>query len=610
MERESFEDNDVAAMLNGGFVAVKVDREERPDVDAVYMTVCQALTGSGGWPLTILMTPDQKPFWAGTYLPKRSRYGQPGLMELLGRVKSLWKKDRERLLQTGDEIAAHIAVQESTAGAVPDRGLLHQAAALFRRRFDSENGGFGEAPKFPTPHNLLFLLEYARLENNADALRMAETTLTQMARGGIFDQVGGGFSRYSTDERWLAPHFEKMLYDNALLAYAYLEAFAWTGRIFYRTVAVRTLDYVLRELTGLMGEFYCGQDADSEGEEGRYYLFTPNEVKKVLGREDGQTVCQRYNITDFGNFEGKSIPNLLENADYEQEPPMLSEMRGKLYRYRLTRAKLHKDDKALTSWNGLMIAALAKAFRVLGDRDYLLAAQRARAFIMEKLTTPDGRLWLRWRDGDAAHPGQLDDYAFYAWALLELYAADFDAACLREAARLMDQVQERFQDKKRGGFFLTAQDAEQLIARPKEDYDGALPSGNSVAGFVLTRLWKLTGEEKWRDSAERQLAFLAGRVRESPTGHTFGLLALCEVLYPTRELVCAAQIPPDGLRELTQRRRLHTLVKTPENAGALAEAAPFTAAYPIPETGAAYYLCENGACAKPVFDLDSLERLL
>ena len=440
---------------------------------------------------------------------------------------------------------------------------------------------------------------------------MAETTLTQMARGGLFDQVGGGFSRYSTDERWLAPHFEKMLYDNALLAYAYLEAFARTGRAFYRATAERTLGYVLRELTGPEGEFYCGQDADSGGEEGKYYLFTPDEIRGVLGQADGERFCRWYDVTARGNFEGKSIPNLLDNGAFEREPPELAALRQRLYAYRLGREPLHRDDKVLTAWNALMIAALAKAYRVLGKAEYLDAANRARAFLRRRLTGPDGRLWLRWREGEAAHAGQLDDYAFYAWALLELYAAGYDVSCLEEAARLAGMLELHFRDEARGGYFLTAGDAERLIARPKETYDGATPSGNSAAGLALVRLWALTGDGGWGEAADRQLAFLAGSAGAYPTGHSFALLAICEAIYPSRELVCAAAGgAPEGLRELAERHRLRALLKTRENGERLAKAAPFTAAYPVPEEGAAFYLCRDGACAAPVYSLDELEKLL
>ena len=611
MERESFEDAQAAGVLNSGFISIKVDREERPDIDAVYMAVCQAMTGSGGWPLTILMTPEQKPFWAGTYLPKYSRYGQPGLIDLLKRVSLLWRTEREQLLQAGDEIAAYIAQSGPGGAQAPQPALLHTAAGQLRAAFDPADGGFGDAPKFPSPHNLLFLMNYARWEKSADTRSMAERTLTQMARGGLFDQVGGGFSRYSTDRRWLAPHFEKMLYDNALLAYAYLDAFSQDGRPCWETTARRTLDYVLRELTSPEGAFYCGQDADSGGEEGAYYLLTPQSVEQALGAQDAARFCRWYGITESGNFEGRSIANLLENTAYEQEPEGFGRLRERLLDFRRSRAALHRDDKVLTAWNALMIAALSKAYRTLGDARYLDAARRAAAFLHASLTGPDGRLWLRWRDGEAANMGQLDDYAFYAWALLELYAADFDAAHLEEAVSMMQTLQAHFWDGQEGGFFLTADDAERLITRPKEVYDGAMPSGNAAAGLVLERLWKLTGDPVWQTRADGQLAFLASKAQPYPAGHCFSLLAMGEALYPSRELVCATSgTVPDGLLALAERRRLHTLIKTPSNAALLERLAPFTAAYPIPEDGALFYLCQNGACAAPAGSVQALVRLL
>lgn len=611
MERESFEDPETASLINRCFVPVKVDREERPDIDAVYMSVCQALTGSGGWPLTILMTPQQKPFWAGTYLPRHSHGGQPGLTELLTGVAELWSHERGQLLHAGEEITAHIARQAASGGKSPCKELLQRAAEAFSRSFDEQYGGFGSAPKFPTPHNLLFLLEYSRLERDADVLRMVEKTLVQMARGGLFDQIGGGFSRYSTDRAWLAPHFEKMLYDNALLSYVYLEAGVRTKNGFFSTVARRTLDYVLRELTGPEGEFYCGQDADSDGVEGKYYLFSPHELQELLGPEAGERFCRWYGVTEAGNFEGKSIPNLLSNRDYGREPEGLDFLRQKVYAYRLRRTRLHLDDKVLTSWNALMIAALAKAHRVLGDERYLHTAERAAAFLQRNMTSPEGRLFLRWREGEAANPGQLDDYTFLAWALLELYEADYGVQHLERAAELASELEKHFWDAEADGFFLTADDAERLITRPKEAYDGAAPSGNSVAGLILFRLWELTGETRWRELAQRQLAFLAGNAWEYPMGYGFALLAVCEQVYPSRELVCATAAGiPEGLRETAGGGRLRTLLKTKENAERLGKTAPFTSAYPIPKTGCAYYLCENGACKAPVFDLERLKEML
>ena len=613
MERESFENEEVAALLNRSFVAVKVDREERPDIDAVYMEVCQAMTGTGGWPLTILMTPDKKPFFAGTYLPRHSARGALGLTELLQRAAHLWESDRSALLKTGEEIAQAIAQPEEAAASAPEKRLLAESVRQYARAFDERFGGFGTAPKFPAAHNLLFLLRYSELTGDVHARRMAERTLEGMARGGMFDQIGGGFSRYSTDDRWLVPHFEKMLYDNALLSYAYLEAFRLTGRRLYRAAAERTIGYVLCELRHPEGGFFCGQDADSDGVEGKYYVFTPQEVESVLGAEDAAYFCAWFDIAPQGNFEGKSIPNLLKNPGYEAEEARIAPLRKKLYEYRLQRTALHLDDKILTAWNALMLAALAKAYRVLGDERCLEAARKNHTFIKTHLKTPEGRLFARWREGEAAHMGTLDDYAFYLWALLELYGADFDVEYLQEAKEIAGLMRALFYDEGAGGFFLYACDAEQLIARPKAFYDGAMPSGNSAAALALGRLFRLTGEAQWGALSDKQLACAAGWAAEYPMGHAFALLALSEELYPAGELVCTANDltrEAPAVRALAERRHLTALVKTAQNAEQLAQAAPFTAAYPLPAHGSAYYLCRNGACAAPVYTLEALEALL
>lgn len=351
LSHESFEDSEIAALLNDNFVCIKVDREERPDIDAVYMSVCQALTGSGGWPLSIFMTPDQKPFYAGTYFPKNTRYGHIGMRELLLQLSEMWRNERQELLEAGEEIVGYIRSQEEKAeeSGQPDWNLLKLAAETFQRSFDKQFGGFGHAPKFPMPHNLLFLLRYGNYMQDNELLHLANDTLIKMYRGGIFDHIGGAFSRYSTDDRWLIPHFEKMLYDNALLAYTYQEAYEQTGNPLFRMITIRTLDYVLAELTDSNGGFYCGQDADSEGEEGKYYSFMPGEIKGVLGVEEGQHFCQSYGISDAGNFEGKSIPNLIENPDFMLVYEKQKEHCHRLYEYRLHRYHLHKDDKILPS---------------------------------------------------------------------------------------------------------------------------------------------------------------------------------------------------------------------------------------------------------------------
>ena len=616
MAHESFEDAEVAEVLNRDFICVKVDREERPDVDTVYMSVCQALTGSGGWPMTVILTPDQKPFWAGTYLPKNSRYGMPGLLDLLAAVTQQWHTGREALLNSSEQIVSLLQAQERDAqSSSPDKELLLRAFEQFKRGYDSRWGGFGSAPKFPTAHNLLFLLRYSALSENEDASKMALHTLKQMYRGGMFDHIGGGFSRYSTDQKWLVPHFEKMLYDNALLSCAYLEAYQKTRKAVYRTVVTKTLDYVLRELTDVQGGFYCGQDADSEGIEGKYYVFTPNEVINVLGEADGQRFCDWFGITQQGNFEGKNILNLIENRHFEESDGQIECLCQKLYDYRLTRVRLHKDDKILTSWNGLMIAALAQTGWLLKETKYLNAATKAESFITKYLTDTNNRLRLRWRDGETAHDGQLDDYAFYALALLALYRATFDVGYLASAIRVAEQILSLFSDDNNGGFYRSASDGEQLITRPKEVYDGAIPSGNSVTALVLCRLAALTGETKWQQAADRQLRFVCGAISDYPAGYCVSLLAMMTVLYPGQELICAAADEGDPemllnfLRE-TPVSNLTVLVKTRSNQQALAQAAPFTADYPLPEHGCGYYLCRNKACSAPVYSLPELKNLL
>lgn len=607
MAHESFEDGEVAQAVNGAFLPVKVDREERPDVDAVYMAACVAMNGSGGWPLTVLLTPEQKPFWAGTYLPK------PQLLRLLHEAARLWQEDRAGLLAAGDTLTVHLRREAEHRPGAPSRELVRRAVDLFTQSFDPQWGGFGPAPKFPTPHNLIFLLRYAQLAGDVHAREMALRTLDTMYRGGLFDHVGGGFSRYSTDERWLVPHFEKMLYDNALLALAYTEAFQHTRRPIYGEIVRRTLDYVLRELSGPQGGFCCGQDADSDGAEGKYYVLNPDELVPILGEEDADRFCRWYGITPAGNFEGKSIPNLLGHPEFDREPEGMAALREKVYAYRLSRTVLHRDDKVLTAWNGLALAALARAGLVLDEPKYLDAARRTAGFLEEKLTGPDGRLLARWRGGDAAHPGKLDDYAFYAYGLLELYSAAFDISYLVRAVELANQLLERFFDRKHGGFYPYASDGEQLLTRTKDAYDGAMPSGNSAAALVLSRLARLTGEARWQKAAELQLSWLAGAAEDHPAGHSFVMLVFLEELWPSAELVVTVREVPEELRAFLRERPragLTVLVKTPDNALVLTAIAPFTKDYPIPEWGARYYLCRSGACAQPVDSTLELEALL
>ena len=523
MAHESFEDEQIGKILNDSFVAIKVDREERPDIDTVYMSVCQAMTGSGGWPLTILMTPDKEAFFAATYLPKQSRLGTTGLMELLTAVAEKWSSNPQMFVEQGHKITTFLKdrEEENRGSIMSQEGFVREGLALFASRFDSAYGGFGRAPKFPAPHNLLFLLASGEEAGKAMALK----TLQQMYRGGIFDHIGGGFCRYSTDEFWLVPHFEKMLYDNALLVMAYCEAFRETGDDFYRHVAKRTMDYMQRELWSSEGGFFCGQDADSDGEEGKYYVFTPEEIRRVLGREAGKAFCRRYDIHERGNFEKKSIPNLLTDPDFQKMPEEYTCL--KLYHYRKGRTTLHKDDKILTAWNGLAIAAFARAAGILNQPDLFKPAEAAAAFIWTHLRTTKGRLRGRYRDGQADFNGILDDYAFYCWGLLECYHTTLDADYLIKAESIGKVILEEFFDKEKGGCYFYGDHSEQLIIRPKEVYDGAMPSGNTVAVRIFDRLSVLTGKAHWRSAYEKQLDFLLSHA-QNPMGSGFFLWFLSE----------------------------------------------------------------------------------
>lgn len=452
-------------------------------------------------------------------------------------------------------------------------------------------------------------MEYAKNEGNTTALQMVETTLTQMFRGGIFDHIGGGFSRYSTDNRWLVPHFEKMLYDNALLTLTCLEAYLATGKELYCSVARKVLDYVLRELKQEEGGFYCGQDADSDGIEGKYYVFTPEEIGEVLG-EDAKTFCKWYGIAKNGNFEGKSIPNLLENKKYSSSDETINVLSQRVYQYRLERTRLHRDNKILLSWNSWMILAFARAYAVTENEEYLDTAMRSEQFIMKHLSK-NARLYVRYCDGETAGEGKLDDYAFYTYALLELYAVTFHIAYLQKAVSYANTMIEGFFDDANGGFYLYAKDAEQLIVRPKETYDGAIPSGNSVAACVLEKLAKLTAEMKWQTALDKQIHFLCGAAKDYPAGYSFTLIAIQRVLYPSKELICLNPSKEDVKRLRTMALRdksLCVLVKTKENQRELSELAQFTKNYDIPEKGARFFLCIGNSCYTPVNRLEDIEE--
>ena len=525
MERQSFENEQVAGQLNQDFVSIKVDREERPDVDHIYMQVCQILTGSGGWPLTIVMTPAGRPFYAATYLPPYSQGGMTGLMDLLPRLAGLWKEERDKVLQAGQEISQWVqkAAQADTSGQLTEEAL-HQAFRNLARTFDKEFGGFGSAPKFPTPTNLLFLLRYHQRYKNHQALAMAEKTLLSMYQGGIYDHIGFGFARYSTDRRWLVPHFEKMLYDNALLAIAYLEAFQVTGQEFYRQVAEDIFTYVLRDMTSSQGGFYSAEDADSEGEEGRYYVWEREEVVSILGPAAAR-FGEVYDITAAGNFEGRNIPNLIGQSNSLEARTLFAEERGRLLAAREKRSKPFKDDKILTGWNGLMIAALGRGGRVLANSRYLAAAQKAADFVLTNLRRGDGRLLARYRDGEAHFNGYAADYAYLIWGLLELYEAGQEPRYLKAAEELNQQLLKLFWDPERGGLFFYGADSEPLLVRPKESYDSVMPSDNAVAAWNFLRLGRLASDPALVERGGTQINSFAGSISASPGAHSFWLQA-------------------------------------------------------------------------------------
>lgn len=525
MAHESFEDEEIAEILNKYFISIKVDKEERPDIDSIYMAVCQAFTGSGGWPTTIFMTSEQNPFFAGTYFPRTSRYGQVGFADLILSIHRKWKDERNELLKSADEIMYHMKRGVKSGGEADER-ILWKAVEMYQKAYDEECGGFGDAPKFPSPHNLLFLMDYYEKRGQKEVLRMTEKTLIQMYRGGLFDHIGGGFSRYSTDRYFFAPHFEKMLYDNALLIMAYCRAYEITKSQIYRTVAERTAEYILREMTSKDGGFYSAQDADSDGIEGKYYLFEPGEIIKILGEKEGKTFNQYYDITEAGNFEGKNIPNLLRSYSMDER---FWEERAKVYQYRKNRYALHLDDKILTSWNGLMIAAMCHLYRVSKKENYLEAAVKAETFIQDKLCEKN-TLYVSYRIGRRGEKGFADEYANVIFALISLYEMTFQAEYLEKAQRFLNKMLTEFYDSEEGGFFLYGKENEQLIFQPKETYDGAIPSSNSVMAYNLVRLYELTGKEKIGELTEKQMRFMAGEARYYPAGYSMFLMALLRYL--------------------------------------------------------------------------------
>lgn len=577
MAHESFENKNTAALLNENFVSIKVDKEERPDIDSIYMNVCQLMTGSGGWPLSVFITPEQKPFFAGTYFPRNA------FESLLKQISVLWKTSRSELIESALE-AERLLNKVDNERCEPSEELFNQAFMQLKGSFDKKYGGFGNAPKFPMPHNLIFLMNFSdKRPYNNEALEMAERTLLQMYRGGIFDHIGGGFSRYSTDRYYLVPHFEKMLYDNALLIMAYIRAYETAGKRIYKEIAEKTAEYILNEMTHKNGGFFSAQDADSDGEEGKYYVFRYDELLSLFEEETGAALNEYFGITKKGNFEGKNIPNLLHNPMKNKE---LKKYLPAIYKYRKERTRIRLDDKILTSWNGLMIAAFAGMYRVLKNEKYLHAAVNACKFIDDMLSDSE-RLYVSYRDGRRGDPGFLDDYAFYIYGLIELYEASLKSEYLDRAVALCKYAVKNFFDGRNGGFYLYGTENEQLIARPKDTYDGAMPSGNSVMTYNMVMLSQINEDDAFSEVLEKQLKFMAAKAKSYPAGYCFYLSALRAHINPPVHIVCAVK---DGYLNIPSDAVVKLIAGGNEQ-------------YPLINDRTTYYVCKEKSCLQPVNDL-------
>jgi uncharacterized protein YyaL (SSP411 family) len=626
MERESFENEEIAGILNAHFVSVKVDREQHPDVDQVYMNAVVMTTGSGGWPLSVFLTPDGKPFYGGTYFPPEDLYGRPSFKRILLSIAEAWKNKRRQLVESADKLNGYLQSPNAPAGQAnlsPD--VLDRAFSQFHSTYDAVNGGFGGAPKFPQPTNLSLLLGYWHRTIDAEALRMVEKTLDVMAKGGIYDHLGGGFHRYATDTQWLVPHFEKMLYDQALLSKVYLQAYQITKENRYAEVAKEIFDYVLRDMADPAGGFYSAEDADSDGEEGTFYLWDAEHISTLLDKEQARLFNAYYGVTDNGNFEkGKTILSVVSSIEqlakeFETNSATIAEIlaaaRRKLFEARAKRNRPHRDDKVITSWNGLMISSLAYGGMVLNEEKYTQAAEHGAGFIMSTLYEDD-RLRRYYRDGHVVGKAFLDDYAFTIVGLLDVYEATFDAKWLIEAKKLSEEMIELFADSE-GGFFLTGKDSERLIARSKPVSDGAIPSGNSIAALALLRLSRLTMNQDFAEQGRQILEAFSSQLESSPTSSSAMLIALDFYLGPRREIIVAGDADAADTRQMLRLVRSKflpnamVLLHDPNKADSTIHTIiPFLKQRIALDGRATAYVCEDYACQRPVNDMDGLESLL
>lgn len=619
MEHESFEDQEVADLINRDYICIKVDREERPDVDHVYMSVTQMMTGKGGWPMTIIMSPEKVPFFAGTYFSKAS------MLKLLPHFAKIWKNERDKAEEVGQAIIKSLGELQSghTVGDL-NASYLDACYESLKNNYDNKFGGFGKHPKFPTCHTLSFLLRYHQRSGKEDALAMVEHTLKNIRLGGIYDQVGYGVHRYSTDEKWLVPHFEKMLYDQALFVIANLECYLVTKDEFYQRSCRNTLEYVHRQLTSDKGGFFSAEDADSEGEEGKFYLWTNEELIEVLGEKDASFYSSKFQFNSKGNYHdevtgkltGKNIPYLPSNqiaAESDRE----RKIRKKLFLQREKRVHPQLDDKVLTDWNGLMISAFARCARGLDDASYLKTAKKAADFCLNNLRSQNGRLLKRWRVGKSGLAAHLEDYAFFIQGLIDLYEASLESKYLKHADELTKMTIELFEDKKDGGFFLTAEDGEKILIRPKEIYDGAIPSGNSVMALNLARLAKITGNIDYEKKLFRLFSSFAGFLKQNPAGAEVLLHALDFILAPPLELVVAGDFKNNAtqsmLTEINQRfmpSKVIVFNDTTKKDATLIELVPFLANQKAIEGKTTFYACRNQTCDKPRIEIQEVIKFL
>ena len=627
MERESFENELIAEIMNEHFVSIKVDREQRPDVDEIYMNAVVMMTGSGGWPLSVFITPKGKPFYGGTYFPPKDGYGRPSFERILLSVADAWKNRRQELVDSAGKMSEFLQTTHTpTEKKNISPETLEKAFDQFHKSFDAIYGGFGTAPKFPQPANLSMLLSYRQRTDNNQALKMVEKTLDSMADGGIYDHIGGGFHRYATDAQWLIPHFEKMLYDQALLSKVYLQAYQITKQERYAQIAREIFDYVLRDMTDPTGGFYSAEDADSEGKEGTFYLWDPKQTASVLDEEQARLFNTYYGVTNEGNFEeGKTILNITTSMkqlekEFQKDRAaienILQTARTRLFKERAKRIRPHRDEKIITAWNGLMISPLAYGGAVLEEKKYIEAARRSAEFILNTLHK-NGRLMRYYRDGQVVEKAFLDDYAFSVMGMLDLYEATFDVKWLIEAKSLSNQMIELFADTETGGFFMAGKDSEKLIARTKPGSDGAIPSGNSFAALVLLKLGRLTMDQHFTELGGKVLETFSQQLQRSPAYSSAMLRALDFRLGPTQEIIIAGNSDAPDVKKMLKLIRgkflpnavvlLHEFDKADS---ALYNTVPFIKNQTAIEGKATAYVCENYVCKKPVNNIGEFENII